>query len=60
MTFLKALGGGIVVLAILVARLWVPGMGKVFSEETTKGDWILLVGTFGTLLVLVALLFALK
>ena len=29
MTFFKALGAGVVVLAILLGRLWRPGMGEV-------------------------------
>ncbi len=58
-TFIQALAGGIVLLAVLVARLWQPGMGGVLSD-TTKGDWMILGAVFGTLLILIALLFALK
>jgi len=59
MTFFKALGAGVVVLAILLGRLWRPGMGEVLSD-TDKGDWLMVVGIFGTLLVLIPLAFAMK
>ena len=58
-TFFKGLAAGLVVIGILVMRLWQPGMGEVLSD-TTKGDWVLLGAIFGTLLVLIALLFAIK
>ena len=59
MTFCKALGAGVLVLGILVARLWQPGMGGMLSD-TTKSDWIPLGVIFGTLLVLIALAVAMK
>jgi len=34
-------------------------MGEVLSD-TDKGDWLMVVGIFGTLLVLIALAFAMK
>jgi hypothetical protein len=54
MMFFKALGAGRVVLLAFLGRLWRPGMGEVLFD-TDKGDWIRVVGIFGTLLVLIAL-----
>jgi hypothetical protein len=59
MMFFKALGAGVVVLALLLARLWRPGMGEVLWDSA-KGDWIRVVGIFGTLLVLIALAYAME
>jgi len=59
MTFLKALAAGIAILAALALRVWSPGLRKSLSD-TTISDWLLVAITFGALVVIVALMYAMK